>query len=98
MPCCRSARIPAACNSGIHNKAIYHLLTNVDQIGQLTFPTREAVLLIYLTLTRLTPTSSFLDSRRTFENVASVFYGHDPATRTARLQAIATAFDAVRIR
>lgn len=83
--------------SGIHNKAVYLLLTAVDQHGALAFPTREAVFLIYVTLTRLTPMSDFADSRRTLENVVTVYYT-DPVVRTARLSTIASAFDAVGIR
>jgi bacillolysin len=83
--------------SGIHNKAVYLLLTNKDAAGQLTFPTSELVLLLYLTLTRLTPTSVFADSRRTLENVTSTYHAADATTRTARLAAIKAAFDAVGI-
>jgi len=83
--------------SGIHNKAVHGLLTNVDAAGHLTFPTVEAVLMLYLTLTRLTPTSDFRDSRRTLENVVGVYHASDPATRAARLAAVAAAFDAVGI-
>jgi bacillolysin/neutral peptidase B len=83
--------------SGIHNKAVYGLLTGTDGAGNLTFPTQELVLLLYLTLTRLTPTSVFIDSRRTLENVVNVYHSSDAATRATRLAAIATAFDAVGI-
>lgn len=84
--------------SGIHNKAVYNLLTGLDAGGTLTFPTQDAALLLYLTLTRLTPTSDFLDSRRTLENVCTVYYGGNAATRTARLAAIAAAFDSVGVK
>jgi Zn-dependent metalloprotease len=83
--------------SGIHNKAVHLLLTNTDGNGQLAFPTAELVLLLYLTLTRLTPTSVFTDSRRTLENVTSTFHAADAATRNARLAAIKAAFDQVGI-
>ena len=84
--------------SGIHNKAVYKLLTSVDQTGQLIFPTREIVLLLYITLTRLTQTSDFSDSRRTLENVTGVYYASRPAAdRAAKLAAIAAAFDSVGI-
>jgi Zn-dependent metalloprotease len=83
--------------SGIHNKAVHLLLTNRDAGGQLTFPTPELVLLLYLTLTRLTPTSVFTDSRRTLENVTGTYHAADLATRNARLAAIKAAFDAVGI-
>ncbi|WP_296710355.1 M4 family metallopeptidase [Rhodoblastus sp.] len=83
--------------SGIHNKAVYKLLTAVDANGNLSFPTREAVLLLYVALTRLTPMSDFSDSRRTLENVATVYYGYDPVVRAARLATIGSAFDSVGI-
>lgn len=83
--------------SGIHNKAIYALLTEVDVNGQLTFPTKELVLLLYLTLTRLTPTSDFSDSRKTLENVTSTYHSANQAVRTARLAAIDRAFKSVGI-
>lgn len=81
--------------SGIHNKAVYHLLTDTDATGAPTFPVRDAALLLYLTLTRLTQTSNFADSRRTLESVTRAYYGNDPATRAVRLNAIATAFGKV---
>ncbi len=80
--------------SGIHNKALYHLLTDTDANGAV-FPTVEAVLLVYLTLTRLTPTSDFKDSRRTLEGVTRVYHAGNPSTLTDRLARIATAFGAV---
>lgn len=81
--------------SGIHNKAIHRLLTGVDGEGAATFPIGEAVLLLYLTLTRLTPTSDFRDSRRTLESVTRTYHASDPATMNVRLAAIAAAFGAV---
>jgi Zn-dependent metalloprotease len=83
---------------GIHNKAIYKLLTNVDAVGQLTFPTKDAVLLLFLTLTRLTDKSDFLASRRTLETMTRAYWGTNQPTLAVRLGAIATAFDAVGIR
>src|SRR5262249_55519787 len=59
---------------GIHNKAIHNLLTETDLRNSLTFPTKEAALLLYLTLIRLTPTSNFSDCRRTLESVARAYY------------------------
>jgi Zn-dependent metalloprotease len=82
--------------SGIHNKAIYSLLTATDPDGTLTFPTRELALLLYLTLTRLTPISDFGDSRRTLESVARIFYANHHQL-SDRLDAIAKAFNAVGI-
>jgi Zn-dependent metalloprotease len=83
--------------SGIHNKAIYTLLTATDSAGNLTFPTQELILLLYLTLTRLTPMSDFKDSRRTLENVVNVYYASTPAVLAVRTAAIAAAFGSVGI-
>jgi bacillolysin len=83
--------------SGIHNKAIYKLLSATEPTGQLSFPTRELALLIYLTLTRLTQLSDFRDSRRTLESVAGVYYANDPSL-AAKLALIGKAFDSVGIK
>lgn len=81
--------------SGIHNKAIYGLLTGTDSAGKPTFPIVEAALLLYLTLTRLTPTSDFHDSRRTLESVVRAYHVSDAATMAVRLAAIDKAFKTV---
>lgn len=79
--------------SGIHNKAIYHLLT--DKVNdELTFPTRDAVLVLYLTLVRLTRTSDFADCRHTMENVTRAYYGRGPEL-LIRLDAIQRAYGSV---
>ncbi len=83
--------------SGIHNRAIYLLLTQTDSNGLPAFPVSEAALLLYLTLTRLAPTSNFSDSRRTFENIVQTYYQADPATAAIRLKAVADSFNAVGI-
>ncbi|WP_373928456.1 M4 family metallopeptidase [Sphingomonas aerolata] len=84
--------------SGIHNKAVHNLLTATDPAsGQLSFPTAEAALLLYLTLTRLTPTSDFSAARRTFENVVSAYHAANATLRQQRLAAIAAAYAAVGI-
>jgi bacillolysin/neutral peptidase B len=81
--------------SGIHNKAVHALLTGLDANGKPTFPVAEAVLLLYLTLTRLTPTSDFRDSRRTLESVVRAYHISDQTTMAVRLAAIASAFQTV---
>jgi Zn-dependent metalloprotease len=83
--------------SGIHNKAIYKLISGTDPAGQPSFPTRELALLLYLTLTRLTQLSDFRDSRRTLESVAGVYYANDPGL-AANLALIRAAFDSVGIK
>ncbi len=80
--------------SGIHNKAIHHLFIDTDASGDLTFPTREAVLILYLTLLRLTRTSDFSDCRRTMENVTRAYYGPG-AELPVRLDAIDRAYGSV---
>lgn len=81
--------------SGIHNKAVYALLSGTDDNSDPTFPVFEAALLLYLTLTRLTRMSDFHDSRRTLENVVRAYHTGDTATMTIRLQAIDDAYSAV---
>ncbi|KRA84480.1 M4 family metallopeptidase [Altererythrobacter sp. Root672] len=83
--------------SGIHNRAIHLLMTAQTPTGDAAFPIEELMLLLYLTLTRLTPTSEFGDSRRTLENVVGVYHASDPLTLAVRKQAIADAFGAVGI-
>ncbi|SEJ83412.1 bacillolysin/neutral peptidase B [Sphingomonas sp. OV641] len=83
--------------SGIHNKAVHLLMTANTPTGEAAFPIGELMLLLYLTLTRLTPTSAFIDSRRTLENVVGVYHASDPSTLTTRLKAIDDAFTAVGI-
>jgi len=84
--------------SGIHNKAVYGLLTGTDPAtGQPNFPAAEAALLLYLTLTRLTPMSDFSAARRTLENVVGAYHASNAALRQQRLAAIASAYGAVGI-
>jgi bacillolysin len=83
--------------SGIHNKAVYLMLAETTSQGDAAFPTAELALLLYLTLTRLTPTSVFSDSRRTLENVVSTYHSGNATTRAVRHAVIKRAFDAVGI-
>lgn len=83
--------------SGIHNRAAHRLMTSTTPTGDEAFPIRELMLLLYLTLTRLTPTSIFTDSRRTLENIVRAYHASDLATRDTRLAAIDQAFGAVGI-
>lgn len=82
--------------SGIHNRAVHALLTAVDAAGNPVFPPSEVALLLYLALTRLTPTSDFSACRRTLENVASVYYANH-ANKQQKLGAIRDAYDLVGI-
>lgn len=83
--------------SGIHNKAVHGLMAATTPGGDPAFPMSELLLLLYLTLTRLTATSEFIDSRRTLENVVRVFHASDPSVRQLRLDTIDQAFGAVGI-
>ncbi|WP_165356289.1 M4 family metallopeptidase [Sphingosinicella sp. BN140058] len=82
--------------SGIHNRAVHGIVTALDGDGQPIIPIRDAALLFYLTLVRLTPTSNFSAARRTLETVAGVYYADDPR-REERLKAISEGYDAVGI-
>ena len=82
--------------SGIHNKAVHGLLTALDTNGNPIIPTGEAALLLYLTLTRLTPTSNFSDARRTLLTIAGVYYANH-ADRDRRIDVIENAYNAVGI-
>lgn len=83
--------------SGIHNLAVYKVITALDGSGNPVFPPNEVAILYYLTLTKLTARSNFSDSRSTLLNVAGSFYSYDPAVRTSRLQTISDAYTAVGI-
>ncbi|PTL80608.1 M4 family metallopeptidase [Vitiosangium sp. GDMCC 1.1324] len=84
-------------NSGIHNKAAYHLLTSKDAQGNFLFDPREVAAIFYLALTQhLSRTSKFIDSRRGVELAARTFLRNDPRQKE-KLAAIGAAFDAVGI-
>jgi Zn-dependent metalloprotease len=84
-------------NSGIHNKAAYHLLTAKDVHRNPLFDPREVAALFYLALTQhLSRTSKFLDSRRGVELAARTFFRNDPRQQE-KLAAIVDAFDKVGI-
>jgi bacillolysin/neutral peptidase B len=86
-------------NSGIHNKAAHNLLTARKPDGSFMFTPREVSALFSVALTQiLSRTSGFSDSRAAVELVArSLFRNDPPATRRAKLDAIAKGFDAVGI-
>ena len=84
-------------NSGIHNKAAYHLLTSKDANGNFVFDPREVAALFYLALTQyLSRTSKFIDSRRGMELAARTLFRQDPR-KQEKLAALAGAFEAVGI-
>lgn len=86
-------------NSGIHNKAAHNLLTATNPDGSFTFTPQEVSALFAVALTEiLSRTSGFSDSRAAVELVArSLFRNDPPATRRAKLDAVAKGFDAVGI-
>lgn len=83
--------------SGIHNRAIHLLLTTGMDAGEPLFPTNELVLLLYLTLVRLTPTSNFSDSRRTLESVIRVYHASNTGVQSERLELVNECYGAVGI-
>lgn len=84
-------------NSGIHNKAAYHLLTAKGANGKPLLKPREVAALFYLALTQhLSRTSRFADSRRGVELAARSLFANHP-DRNAKFRAVARAFDRVGI-
>ena len=83
--------------SGIHNKAAYNVLTAVDAQGADVFDPREAALLYYLTLTRLTRMSDFSDCLRVLKSVIGTLHAGDPARVAAKRQAVTDAYRNVGI-
>lgn len=84
-------------NSGIHNKAAYHLLTAKGANGKPVFKPREVAALFYLALTQhLSRTSRFADSRRGVELAARSLFANRP-NRNTLFKAVARAFDRVGI-
>ncbi|MFI6875162.1 M4 family metallopeptidase [Streptomyces sp. NPDC050400] len=87
-------------NSGIHNKAAFHLFTAQADDGTLALSPTEVAAVFYLALTqRLSRTSQFADSRRAVVASARTLFRALPADRLARkIAAVEGAFDAVGIR
>lgn len=86
-------------NSGIHNKAAFNILTAIDAAGNLVLTPAEVAAFFYLSLwQQLSRTSQFSDSRRgAITSARSLFRNLPPDQQTAKLDAIANGFDAVRI-
>jgi bacillolysin/neutral peptidase B len=84
-------------NSGIHNKAVYNLLTAQDNESNYIFTPREVLQLFYLSLLlELSETSIFADSRRGVINQAKVLFSQD-LSLSEKIRAIEQAFDDVGI-
>lgn len=86
-------------NSGIHNKAAFHLLTAQADDGSLEMSPAEVAAVFYLALTqRLSRTSQFTDSRRAVVAGARTLFRTLPANRlTSKVAAVEAAFTAVGI-
>ncbi|MER6408064.1 M4 family metallopeptidase [Streptomyces viridosporus] len=84
-------------NSNIHNKAMYHLLTSVDEAGKPVLKVEEWALLVYLALVRLLRQSDFADMRQALRDVTNTYLAGNAALRTATLTAVDTAYQKVGI-
>ncbi|MEV5342552.1 M4 family metallopeptidase [Streptomyces sp. NPDC052676] len=84
-------------NSNIHNKAMHHLLTSVDEAGNPVLRVEEWALLIYLALVRLMQTSDFADMRQALRDVTQTYLAGSEAARTATLAAVDDAYRRVGI-
>ena len=84
-------------NSGIHNKAAFHLISSRDAAGDFLFTPLQAAALFYLALTQLlNRRSGFSQSRRAVELVGRSLFRTDPDMQI-KVNAIGAAFDAVGI-
>jgi bacillolysin len=83
-------------NSNIHNKVAHTLLTSVGPDGQARIPPKDAAVLYYLCLTRLSSTATFANARAGLVNAANSYYAGS-ADRAARVDAIAAAYQQVGI-
>ncbi len=83
-------------NSGIHNKAAYYLLNSQNDRGKFLFEPKIAAVLFYQALIKLRRNADFNDSFHAIRQVAKTLFRGDPA-KLEKLQAIATAFEKVRI-
>ncbi|MCX4672351.1 M4 family metallopeptidase [Streptomyces sp. NBC_01381] len=86
-------------NSGIHNKAAFHMFTAQADDGTLKLSPAEVAAIFYLALTqRLSRTSQFTDSRRAVVASARTLFRALPAEQRAdKVAAVEAAFDAVGI-
>lgn len=86
-------------NSGIHNKAAFHLFTAQADDGSLKLSPAEVAAMFYLALTqRLSRTSQFTDSRRAVVASARTLFRALPANQlTFKVTAVEAAFTAVGI-
>ncbi|WP_183063753.1 M4 family metallopeptidase [Streptomyces sp. gCLA4] len=84
-------------NSNIHNKAMFNLLTSVDDEGRPVLRVEEWALLVYLALVRLLRESDFSDMRRALRDVTGTYLFGNPELRSAAQAAIDQAYDKVGI-
>jgi len=83
-------------NHGIHNKALYHILTIQDDDGNYVFTVNSAARLFYEALKLLGPISKFRDSRRAITSKAGTLFAHHPS-KPQIMAGIQEAFDKVGI-
>ncbi len=84
-------------NSGIHNKAIYYLLTTKNELDEYLFDVSSATKLFYRALCELSRTDGFTESRQAFQAAAKSIFENEPDKMQRILNAIANAFDRVGI-
>jgi Zn-dependent metalloprotease len=82
-------------NSGIHNKAAYLLLTDMQPNGQ-TFSPEQVAQIYYYALIQLSEKSNFADSYRSVKNAAKSLFKNDPGL-DSKLAVIDRAFNGVGI-
>lgn len=83
--------------SGIHNKAVYNLLSAVDLNGNSEIPPSEVAILYYLTLLRLTARADFSDCKKTLLNVVGIYYSYNNQVQIQRRQLVQRSYDSVGI-
>jgi Zn-dependent metalloprotease len=84
------------CNSGIHSKAAYRIMIEVDQ-GKYLLKTPELARLFYRSLLNLGPTAGFIDSRNSLIFAAASLFYKDSQRLLKIKSAISEAFDSVGI-
>jgi len=84
-------------NSGIHNKAAYHLMTTVDPGGSAAFPPEEVALLYHYGTMRLGAEDGFASMRDALEDVVTSRYAGQPMLQQQRITQIHDAYQKVGI-
>ena len=74
------------------------MLTAKDADGNFLFPPKQAALLYYLTLTRLTTFATFLEVLSVLPNVIRTFLAGRPEEAQVKIDAVIAAYESVGIR